>query len=84
MLSIKPKIAVMKIKHLMVNAMAILSAICLPLMLQAQGNPGTDPDPIPLDGGLTMLIAAGVAYGAKKAYDKRKKDKQEVGNKEVE
>lgn len=30
-------------------------------------------DEIPFDGGLSVLIAAGVAYGAKKAYDKRKK-----------
>ncbi|MBW7893207.1 MAG: hypothetical protein H3C48_19770 [Chitinophagaceae bacterium] len=29
-------------------------------------------DEIPFDGGLSLLVAAGVAYGAKKAYDKRK------------
>lgn len=71
----------MKIRSLMSIAMMFVS-ICLPLLLQAQGDPGMDPDPIPLDGGLSMLIAAGVAYGAKKAYDKRKKDKTE--QKEVE
>lgn len=66
----------MKIRSLSTIAMMFVS-ICLPLILQAQGDPGVDPDPIPLDGGLTMLIAAGVAYGAKKAYDKRKKEKKE-------
>ncbi|HEX5024052.1 MAG TPA: hypothetical protein VFV68_02220 [Agriterribacter sp.] len=35
-------------------------------------DPGTDPD-IPIDGGLSLLIAAGIGYGAKRAYDKRKK-----------
>lgn len=44
--------------------------------LKAQPDPGSDPDEIPIDGGLGLLIAAGVAYGAKKAYDKRKKIKQ--------
>lgn len=29
---------------------------------------------IPIDGGLGLLVAAGIAYGAKKAYDKRKKE----------
>lgn len=36
--------------------------------------PSGDPDePVPLDGGLSLLIAAGVGYGAKKTYDLRKK-----------
>jgi hypothetical protein len=45
-----------------------------------------DPDPpprseIPFDGGLSLIIAAGVAYAAKKGYDKKNKQKQ---NSEVE
>lgn len=44
----------------------------MPLLAQP-GGPGGDPDAeIPIDGGIGLLIAAGVAYGAKKAYDKRK------------
>lgn len=31
------------------------------------GNPGFDPTPI--DGGISLLIAAGAALGGKKAYD---------------
>jgi hypothetical protein len=30
-----------------------------------------NPDDVPIDGGASILIAAGVAYGLKKAYDKR-------------
>lgn len=42
--------------------------------LAAQGDPGKDPDvKVPFDGGLSLLIAAGVSYGFKKAYDKRKR-----------
>ena len=34
-------------------------------------NPG-DPSPIPVDGGVSMLLAAGAAYGVKKVRDARK------------
>ena len=37
-----------------------------------------DPDTeVPIDGGASILIAAGVAYGVKKIYDKRKAKAQE-------
>ncbi|MBI2721398.1 MAG: hypothetical protein HYX39_04415 [Bacteroidetes bacterium] len=38
------------------------------------GMPGCWPPPcIPIDGGISVLIAAGAAYGAKKLYNSRKK-----------
>lgn len=38
-------------------------------------EPDEDPDnAVPIDGGAGVLIAAGVAYGLKKIYDKRKKE----------
>lgn len=42
---------------------------------QDVGDVGDDPDfpDIPLDGGLSILLAAGAAYGGKKLYDKNKK-----------
>lgn len=53
---------------------------CATSLLNAQppGDPGDDPDPpppnnIPFDGGLSLVVAAGIAYAAKKGYDKRKK-----------
>lgn len=55
------------------------------LYAQGPGGPGPDPDPgpggaIPIDGGISLVIAAGVAYAAKKGYDKRKKmNKEETG-----
>ncbi len=40
------------------------------------GSPGCWPPPcVPIDGGVTFLIAAGAAYGAKKLIDTRKKNK---------
>lgn len=43
---------------------------------QGPGDPGCDPlDPYcPIDGGLSLLIAAAVGVGAKKAYDAKKRD----------
>ena len=37
------------------------------------GTPGCWPPPcIPIDGGIGILMAAGIAFGAKKMYDLRK------------
>lgn len=67
----------MKIR-LFVRFCIMLICLSLPILLLAQGDPGDDPDPgvdIPFDGGLSLLIAAGIGYAAKKGYDKRKKEK---------
>lgn len=78
----------MKLKSLLTTAMltAFSFIMYIPTVLaQLPDDPGVDPDEIPIDGGLSLLIAAGVAYGAKKAYDKRKKDKTVQRNsKEIE
>ena len=39
------------------------------------GDPGDDPDLIPVDGGLGFLLAAGVGYGVKKVRERRKVDR---------
>jgi hypothetical protein len=37
-------------------------------------DPGCNPDEMcPIDGGLSLLIAAGIGLGAKKSYDLKKK-----------
>lgn len=52
----------------------VIISFVLPLALLAQpGGPGPDPDPqVPIDGGLSLLVAAGVGYAAKRAHDKKK------------
>jgi len=47
----------------------------LPSLLHAQPGFGGGEDVVdtPIDGGLTLLVAAGVGYGAKKLRSKRKK-----------
>lgn len=65
----------MKIKTRILTCMITGALTILPtVLILAQGDPGGDPDPaVPFDGGLTLLIAAGIGYAAKKGYDKRKK-----------
>lgn len=66
------------------TAIRLLLMIVLVLsgqVLLAQ-DPGGDPGIIPVDGGLVFLLAAGVSYGAKKAYDFRKGMKQSNEEKE--
>lgn len=55
--------------------LASLFILLLTSPIFAQADPGDDPEPAaaPIDGGLSILIAAGVLYGAKKANDRKNK-----------
>jgi hypothetical protein len=56
-----------------VSMLLFIVATALPLLVFAQ-DPGDNPDnPVPFDGGLSLVIAAGAGYAIKKARDKRKK-----------
>lgn len=68
---------IMKLTTLLTTVCIISAFLLLPSLVSAQpGGGGPDPDPsVPIDGGLSMLIAAGVGYACKKAYDKKKGDK---------
>jgi hypothetical protein len=60
------------------NAQFLVSSILiifllLPIFLQAQPGFGDDVEDVPIDGGLSLLVAAGVGYGAKKIKDKKAK-----------
>lgn len=41
--------------------------------LGAFAQPGNPSSPTPIDGGLSLLIAAGAGLGAKKVYDSKRK-----------
>ncbi len=70
----------MKLKTLLTAVFLVCALSYAPSLLAQPVDPGGDPD-VPIDGGVSLLIAAGVAYGAKKAYDKRKKEQQDQGAK---
>ena len=57
------------------QTLLMMVVLLMPALLQAQdGTPG-DPDSAPIDGGLSLLVAGGIAYGAKKIRDKRRAEK---------
>ena len=65
------------IKAIAITSILILIFSVLPYNANAQfGDPGDDPD-APIDGGISVLIAAGIGYGAKKMRDSKKR-KEEV------
>ena len=57
------------------QVVVIISLLLFPLAGIAQGP--IDPDDVPIDGGLTILAAAGAAYCVKKYRDGRKKRETE-------
>ena len=73
----------MKFQKSLFLILFFMLVIGLEFAIAAGGPPGppTGPPPcwpppcvIPLDGGISLLVAAGIAYGGKKIYDSRKKD----------
>jgi hypothetical protein len=48
--------------------MVVIVMFALPLLAQ-KSNPN-----VPIDGGLSLLLAAGAGYGIKKIYNKKKED----------
>lgn len=63
----------MKKKSFVYAAVLMLITTVLPFFAMAQTDPGCGPD-CPIDGGLSLLLAAGVGYGVKKYRDGRKKE----------
>lgn len=63
-------------RNILYSLIGICIIMLLPILAMAQidGLPTEDVDGVvPLDGGLSLLIAAGVGYGAKKIKEKRNK-----------
>jgi hypothetical protein len=64
-------------KYTAIKLCILFVVLVAPSLIQAQ--PGFDEDIMdtPIDGGLSLLVAAGVGYGAKKLKDnKRRENKQ--------
>lgn len=60
-------------KTLVISGLLLTVLNLVPELCSAQiGDPGEDPD-APIDGGVTLLVAAGVGYGIKKVKDSRRK-----------
>lgn len=61
-----------------ISILFLFAFVLIITKVEAQGPPPPPPPPpaVPLDGGISLLIAAGVAYGSKKVMDKRKKNSE--------
>ncbi len=57
----------MKTKYTTIISFALLGLLfLLPAIGHAQPGFGDDVDDVPIDGGLSLLLAAGIGYGARK------------------
>ncbi len=70
----------MKLKISNIQFIILIACILVPCLVHAQPGLGADDvdDGVPIDGGLSLLIAAGVGYGAKKIKQRKTKDKKET------
>ena len=61
-------------KWIVITNVFLVILMFFPVIAYCQiGDPLGDPD-APIDGGVSLLVAAGVGYGIKKARDSRKKN----------
>lgn len=67
----------MKNKFYLLSAVIMIISTALPFFAMAQ-DPGGGPD-VPIDGGLSLLLAAGAAYGVKKYRDHKKNNNEDAG-----
>ena len=55
-----------------IQILALLVILFLPTLLHAQPGFDDEVNDVPIDGGLSLLVAAGVGYGAKKLRKRNK------------
>ena len=58
-----------------IQILALLVILFLPTLLHAQPGFDDEVNDVPIDGGLSLLVAAGVGYGAKKLKERRNNNK---------
>ena len=59
-------------KQLLNYSILLYILFLLPTLAIAQDGFGETQSDVPVDGGLSLLVAAGVGYGAKKIRDRKK------------
>jgi hypothetical protein len=62
----------MKLNIKTIATLCFIAALIIPSLAHAQPGFDDDVNDVPVDGGLSLLVAAGVGYGAKKLREKRK------------
>ena len=79
-------------KNSLFTLLMIVLVLALPMLSNGQVDPppgpvgGSNPDAnVPIDGGLSLVLAAGVGYGAKKIreHNKKKREEEELDRMDV-
>ena len=70
------KLSTQQTKKMMMQAGIICGLLVVPVVyaLASPHSPGGDPGGapgVPIDGGISLLVAAGIGYGIKKAHDRK-------------
>ncbi len=65
----------MQLNIKIILTICFLAALIIPSLTHAQPVFDDDVNDVPIDGGLSLLVAAGVGYGAKKMRDKKMNQK---------
>ena len=58
-------------KYALLSALCVLFSAATALALPGSGGPTPSPTAVPIDGGASLLLASGVAFGLKKLRDRR-------------
>ena len=64
----------MKLKISTIQLVLSFALFLIPSLVHAGPGFNDDVDEVPIDGGLSLLVAAGVGYGAKKIKERKKKN----------
>ncbi len=80
------KLLTQQTKKMMMQACIIYGLLVVPVVyaLASPHSPGGDPGGapgVPIDGGISLLVAAGIGYGIKKAHDRKSNKKDEDNEK---
>ncbi len=62
----------MKLNIKTIATLCFIAALIIPSLTHAQPVFDDDVNDVPVDGGLSLLVAAGVGYGAKKLKNRKK------------
>lgn len=60
-----------------VKLFLVIGLITMPVILMAQDFPPEVED-VPFDGGVSLLVAAGIGYGLKKVYNRKQSEKKNI------
>ena len=62
----------MKLNIKTITTLCFIAALIIPSLTHAQPVFDDDVNDVPIDGGLSLLVAVGVGYGAKKIKNRKK------------